>query len=95
MEVTIRMNSKVYNSLMKEAIETAIKTTIDIAEKKINSLNFYSGTYLMKMFGYSNKNSLKRRLRDDHIPYRILGDDLYVSVSDINTLLETTKKMYG
>ncbi len=95
MEVEVKMNSKVYHDLVQEAIDTAIERTLDAVEKNAKRLNFFTNEEVMKILGYKNKESLKRRLKESHIPYRTLGKNFFVTVEDMNAFIEQGGKLYG
>jgi len=95
MEVEVKMNSEVYHDLVQEAVDTAIERTLNTVEKKAQRLNFFTNEEMMKILGYKNKESLKRRLKESHIPYRTLGKNFFVTVEDMNAFIAEAGKLYG
>lgn len=96
MEIEVKMNSKVYADLLREAIDSAIERANEnnsAMDKKIQRLKFFTSREAMEILGYKNRDSLKRRLKEAHIPYRTLGKEFYIGVDDMNEFIEKASRL--
>ncbi len=96
MELEIKMNSELYANLLKEAIDSGIKRADEhnmALEKKIQRLKFFTSKEAMEILGYTNRDSLKRKLKESHISYRTLGKEFYISIDDMNKFIEKASRI--
>ncbi len=97
MDVEIKMNSKTYQSLLKEAIDSGLKRADErnsTFDQKVLKLRYFTSGEAMNILGYKNKNSLIRKLKEAGTTYRVLGKELYIDVDDMNDFIKKASRVH-